>query len=222
MIAKLAEKDKAIKLRKRGQSYSEIQKLIPVSKASLSLWLKDIKLGEKYKKKLIRKRYLAQLKGAQARHKQRVESSKKIIAQALSEVGKINPRELKLIGAALYWAEGGKQKETNVSQRVSLSNSDPRMIKLFLIWLKEICKISTQDIKLDLFIHESGNVERAKKFWSNSLKIEEEKFKVYFKKHKVTKRKNVGNTYHGLVRVNVKKSTNLNRKITGWIKGLII
>lgn len=44
---KIVEKNKAIELRKQGKTYTEIQKRIPVSKSSLSYWLRDIKLTNK-------------------------------------------------------------------------------------------------------------------------------------------------------------------------------
>jgi hypothetical protein len=48
---KLLLKQQAVELRKQGLSYNQIQKLISVSKGSLSIWLRDIKLTpEQYTK----------------------------------------------------------------------------------------------------------------------------------------------------------------------------
>jgi transposase-like protein len=41
---KIQEKNEAIRLRKLGQSYKEIKRKVDVSKATLSLWLRDIQL----------------------------------------------------------------------------------------------------------------------------------------------------------------------------------
>lgn len=59
-------------------------------------------------------------------------------------------------------------------------------------------------------------------FWSKVVNTDKSKFKyIYFKKNKVnTKRKNIGNGYNGLLRVRVRKSSSLNRKIAGWIEGI--
>lgn len=220
MISKLDERVKAIELRQQGLSYNEILKSVPVAKSTLSLWLRSVKLAKRQEQQLTEKRRLAQIKGAQVRHNQRLESSKLIMSEALGEIGEISERELKLIGAALYWAEGSKQKEHTVSQRVIFSNSDPFMIMLFLRWLKFICKINSQNLIFELFIHESGDINKAKIFWTKLLKINEGILRVYFKKHKITKRKNIGNNYVGLLRISVRKSTDLNRKISGWIEGI--
>ena len=118
----------------------------------------------------------------------------------------------------LYWAEGSKQKPTNVSQGVKFSNSDPAMIRLFLRWLAVIAKIPLEDIKCELYIHRTGDALKAIHYWNKylvPLKIRS----VYYKKNKIsTHRKNIGVGYNGLVRLTVRKSTNLNRKITAWIE----
>lgn len=220
MISKLEEKNKAIELRKQGFSYNEILTQIPVAKSTLSLWLRSIKLAKRQKQRLTEKRRLAQIKGARLRHKQRLESSKLIRSEALNEINEISERELKLIGTALYWAEGSKQKENQVSQRVCFSNSDPFMVLLFLHWLKNTCKINSHDLIFELFIHESAHIERAKTIWAKLLKIRKSNLRVYLKKHQITKRKNTGKDYIGLVRISVRQSTDLNRKISGWIEGI--
>ena len=47
----------------------------------------------------------------------------------------LSPRELRLIGVTLYWAEGAKSKPWNRSHRVMFVNSDPGVISVFLAWL---------------------------------------------------------------------------------------
>jgi transposase len=46
-MTKLLVKRKVVELRKQGKSYSDILKIIKVSKSSLSLWLKDVPLTNK-------------------------------------------------------------------------------------------------------------------------------------------------------------------------------
>ena len=129
------------------------------------------------------------------------------------------------MGVMLYWAEGSKQKVHLVSQGVAFSNSDPMMVKIFLRWLREILGVNDDDIKFELYIHEDaeGRVKEAIKHWAEVVGIARDHLgHVYFKKHRptLTNRKNVGKSYYGLIRVGVRKSTNLNRKINGWIEGI--
>lgn len=220
MIKKTKEKEKAVKLRRRGFSYSEILKQVPVAKSTLSLWLRSVGLSKRQKQRLTKKKLAAALRGAQAKRRYKQALIKEIKDKAKKEIKKLTRKELWLLGTVLYWAEGTKEKEYR-SSRVSLGNSDPRMILLFLKWLKEICLISPSDLNYEIYIHETANWRKAKKFWVNTLAIPDEQIKIYFKRHKInSKRRNVGKNYHGLMRIRVKKSINLNRKIAGWIEGI--
>lgn len=218
-------KEKAINLRKRGFSYSEILIQIPVAKSTLSLWLRSVGLSKKQKQRLTEKKLASAKRGGEARQQQRILLTEKIQKRAKSEIDKISKRELWLIGISLYWAEGAKQKEHNISQKVAFSNGDPLMIKLFLKWLKEIVKISDSDIFFEIYTHKNSKnkINQIIKYWSKITNVPEYEFNhIYYKTNKIkTKRKNIGINYYGLLRVCVKKSTNLNRKISGWIDGII-
>ena len=221
MKAKSVQKAKAIELRKKGFSYSEILDKVHVSPASLSLWLHKIELSQKQKLRLNKKSIVSRKKGSGILKKYRILKSQKIFREATSEIKKISNGDLALIGTTLYWAEGNKQKEHNPSVEVIFSNSDPKMILLFLKWLKIIFSINNSNLGYELYIHETANLRSAQLYWSDILSIPVEKIRVYFKKNKInTKRKNTGDNYYGLVRIRVNKSSGLNRKITGWIEGI--
>ena len=221
MIKKTKERLQAIRLRKKGLSYNEILLQVPVAKSTLSLWLRDIGLAKKQKQRLTDKKLKAGLRGAAIRKKQRVDITKRIKEKAGKEIDKISKRELWLIGIALYWAEGEKEKEYRSGVKLGFSNSDPRMVLLYIRWLKETCMVSSSDILYDIYIHETGNHQKAIEFWHNLLSLPKNKIRIYFKHNKIKKiRKNRQNKYYGLIRIQVRKSTNLNRKVTGWIEGI--
>ena len=221
MIKKQKEKTKAINLRKKGFSYSEILKVVPVAKSTLSLWLRSVGLAKKQKQRLTKKRLKAALKGAMTRKNQRIDITKKIKEKAQKEIGEISKRDLWLIGVALYWGEGEKEKEYRSGPKLGFSNSDPKMILLYVKWLKEICLISSSEIIHDLYIHNTANWKKAKVYWAKTLSLPKNQIRVYFKHGKInTKRRNIKEDYHGLIRIQVKKSANLNRKVTGWIEGI--
>ncbi len=215
-------KEKAIKLRKKGFSYSEILKEVLVAKSTLSLWLRSVGLAKRQKQRLTEKRLKAILKGARKKRNYRVLVTKQIKREAKKEIGRLSKRELWLMGIALYWAEGAKQRPNDTSAGVFLGNSDPEIIKIFLKWLCEIVKIDPGDIEIRLHIHETGDELKAKRYWSKITGIPVSKFaKTIFKKHNIkTNRKFDNSKYYGLLRVVVKKSTNFNRKISGWIEGI--
>lgn len=220
MIEKKTEKKEAVKLRKQGLSYNEILSQVSVSKSTLSIWLRNIGLAKRQKQKLTEKRKLAQIKAQEACRKKRIEKEKEIIEIAKSQIRTISKRDLWILGSALYWAEGTKQKKNNVSQKVTFSNSDSDMILLFDKWLKEICKRPPEDFIYSIYIHKTANGDKAKKYWEELLNTKIEK--IYFKKNRPkTNRKNIDENYNGLLRIDVHRSTDLNRKIRGWILGII-
>jgi hypothetical protein len=216
-------KSKAIQLRKIGKSYSEILKDIPVAKSTLSLWLRSVSLSKRQKQNLTLKKLQACWRGGEVKKGDRIKRSKEIINQAKKEIGKITDRDLWLAGIMLYWAEGSKQKETNVSVAVKFSNSDPIMLCFFIMWLKKYLKILDDEIVFEMFIHENhrGKKDDFINYWSKTLGYPVSKFdRIYYKKHNLkTNRKNIRDKYHGQMAIMVKKSTDLNRKITGWIEG---
>lgn len=222
MKAKTEEKRKAISYREKGYSYSEILKQVNVSQASLSSWLKDIKIAELLVKKLADKKEAGQKKGALTRKTMRINHEAEVIRSSSREISDVTQDSLLMMGAIAYWCEGSKQKTHNVSQPVVFSNSDPILIKLFLKWVKEICFIEEKDLIYNLCIHESGDEKKALKFWSISLSIPVSTFsKTVFKKHNIkTTRKNINFEYNGLLRITVRRSADLNRKIAGWVLGI--
>ena len=220
-MSKLQEKERAIKIRKKGLSYSEILKRIPVAKSTLSLWLRSVGLSKRQKQRLTEKKLAAMKRGWDAQHKKRLNITEIIKNKAKADINKISKRNLWFMGVMLYWAEGAKEKKWNSGVSLKFSNSDPMMISIFLKWLKEICLISPHDIIYELYIHETANWKTAVRYWSKIISIPYSKIRVYFKHNKIsTKRKNIGKDYYGLIMVRVKRSTNLNRKITGWIEGI--
>jgi hypothetical protein len=219
-------KEKAIKLRVGGYSYSEIRKHIKVSKSSLSLWLRSVGLTTRQKQRLTKKKWVAIRKGWEKWRNTRKEKTEIVSKEAIQEINKIKitDEKLFLMGVMLYWAEGTKEKEYNIGQGVTFNNSDYKMIQLFLKWLKKCLKLSDDRIVFDIYIHENNKnrLDEVKSFWSKVTGFSIDKFgKIYFKKHRInTQRKNVNDSYHGLLRVKVTKSTYLNRRIAGWIEGI--
>lgn len=212
----------AINLRRQGLSYSEIRKQVSVAKSTLSLWFHEVGLAEHQKQRITEKRIAGALRGAMQRKSDRIERSELIRQQSIAAVGELTQREFWLLGAMLYWAEGSKQKVHAVSAGVIFCNSDPAMIALFNKWLLRICKVASDDIYFEIYIHETASAKAARIFWADILRLPHDyPFKVYFKKGNISSyRKNKGEQYHGLIRICVRCSSELNRKIMGWVEGV--
>ena len=219
------KKERAILLRKQGKTYSEILAEISVAKSTLSLWLREVGLSKKQKQRITAKKRASALRGALSRKVDRINRVKIIHETAKIEVGKISERELWLIGIALYWAEGTKSKDYSPSTGVVFTNSDYQMIQVFVRWLQHCCCINFDQLSYEIYIHEScrHRIQEVIRFWSGKLGVSEDCLQtIRYKKNKIkTLRKNTGDLYNGCLRVKVSRSSTLNRRIMGWISGIM-
>jgi len=225
MIKKVKEKEKAIALRKEGKTYSDILRAIPVAKSTLSIWLRSVGMAKAQKQIFTKAKRLASLRGGQAKKKQRIEKQEKIFFEAKSEIKNLSIKEFFLIGVVLYWAEGTKEKQYRPGSPTAFSNMDPKMIILFLKWLDEICKIPNNMILFEIMIHASHKerIDEVRQFWSKTTGFSVDNFsKVYLKNNKIkkTNRKNTGEKYYGVLKIKVKRSSDLVRKTAGWAEGI--
>lgn len=218
------QKIKAIKLRKEGMSYSEILKIVPVAKSTLSIWLKSVDLSKPQQQRLTAKKLAAGKRGGAARKETRINTTAEIVSRSEKQIGAITRRELFLIGAVLYWAEGTKEKEGTPGSGIQFTNSDPKMLKIFLLWLRSVCMIDEEKIHFQIYLHETSvaRVREVVKYWARNLGISDDKLgTVYFKKNKLaTNRKNTGELYFGVIKIKVRQSSGLVRSVSGWVNGI--
>ncbi|MBA3533585.1 MAG: hypothetical protein H0T73_16825, partial [Ardenticatenales bacterium] len=122
----------ARRLRQEGKAINEIARILGVSKASVSVWVRDIELTEEQKAQLTKQQrsFKAQSAGAQANREKFRE-----FRIAYQEAGRSKAREgssLHMAGCMLYWAEGTKART-----QVNFANSDPNMVRFFMRFLRE-------------------------------------------------------------------------------------
>lgn len=206
---------KAIKLRKRGLSYNEIRKNINVAKSTLSLWLKNISLKLEYRKRLYTRQIQILSRGPQSQKERRAREVEKIIEGAKNEIKfPLSFETFRLIGAALYWAEGSKGK------MFQITNSDPHFILFMVHWIERIFQISPKKIKAWLNIYPQQNEIKIKKFWSNLTGIPFKNFgKSYVKPLSKGYKKN--NLYYGTIKIEILKSVDIKYRVFGWITGVL-
>ncbi len=225
MTAKLELNKKVVSLRKRGYSYSEILKEVQVSKSSLSLWLKNVSLSKIQSNKLYTRIVAGQMLGAMASRYKRLSISKQIRKDAMDEIHAITKKEMLMLGAMLYWGEGSKQTDRNISQPVEFVNSDPNMCKFFIKWITEILEISIKDVVFRVYINESKRNKSSeyKNIWSKVVNVPTSDINLYFTKDRHSNlRRTERDSYKGQLKIIVNKSTNLNRRIAGLIEGICL
>ena len=213
---KLQQKIQAIDLRKSGRSYGEIRREIKVSKATLSLWLRDIVLTPEQEDRIyVELKQKNAYRMAKANQRKRIEGTEEIIKKAKKEAVKLFKNPLFLPGLMLYWAEGDKSE---LHEHVKFTNADPRMIKFIMRWFREICGIANERFKIYLNIHSGQGENQIKKFWSQVINLPISQFgKSYIKQEGTGHRKNI--LYNGTIKIEI-CDKNLLYKILGWIEGI--
>lgn len=205
----------ALELRKKGLSYNEIRKQVPVSKSSLSLWLKHVRLAKRHCKRLYTKQITALSRGAPSQHERRKMEIEKIIANAKLEVQlPLSEETFRFFGAALYWAEGTKSKSFEIT------NSDPALIAFMVKWFKHMFDISPQKLKARLNIYPQQNERHIKHFWSRLTEIPLGNFGKSFIKP-INKGYKKNNLYYGTIKITVAKGTDMRYRTFGWVQGAL-
>lgn len=220
-MAKFKEKIKAQKLRKhRGYSIKDIAKKLNVSKGSVSIWCRNIKLTKNQIACLDKKQkkggYKGRLKGARTQRKKYLEKVKNLNNQGLKQVGKLNKRDLFIAGIGLYWGEGSKTEN-----RVGFHNSDPQIIRCAMRWFREILLITEERFTIYFIVNEihKNRLDKITKYWSKITKIPIEQFRKPVLAR--VKNKKVYNNFHkhfGTLTIRINKSSSLFYRIQGYIK----
>lgn len=210
---------KARELRAQGLSYSEIATRLGVSKSSVSLWVRDQPRPALLSPEECRRR---NVEGLRRFWEREYADRDEFRAAAAGEVGTLSDRETLIAGAVAYWCEGSKTKPWSAgSDRVVFINSDPGLVRFFLHFL-DVAGAKRADLTFRVQIHESADAEAAQRFWEKETGAPAGQFHVpTLKRHNPkTVRKNTGEGYHGCLRVDVRRSGELYRKIEGWVSAV--
>lgn len=215
------DKSTARRLRSSGKTYNEIHRRLGIPKSTLSLWFKDLRLS-----KLDRQRLLTQNQQRWAesivrynkwRAKQARGRSEEAQARAAKEIGGLSSRDLKLVGAALYWAEGGKLDRW----RLRFCNSDPDMIELVMRFFRKTCRVPEEKLGARVHLHPHVSDQRAKLFWSRISRIPLDQFR---RSQRVLSRSSRGKRParrlpYGTLHITI-SDVKLRNQVMGWISGL--
>jgi hypothetical protein len=211
----------AVEMRKEGRSYREIRAVVPVSKSTLSLWLRDVPLTEEQQRALDLRGPSATRASAEAARANATRRRSTVQSQAKAQITHLSESELFVAGVVAYWAEGSKNKPWRHGQGTIFINSDPGLVQLFLRWLA-LLGIEPDQLRFRLMIHESADITGSLRHWSRVVGAPSESFgKTQLKTHNPkTVRRNVGDDYHGCLAIYVRRSADLTLQIAGWCEGL--
>ena len=86
----------------------------------------------------------------------------------------LTPEEehLKAMALGLYLTEGNTKNKNSIR----FSNSNPALVKIFVKFLKVVCGVATDKIKMSLIVYPDVSQKKAREYWSIFLGIPLERF----------------------------------------------
>lgn len=156
---KVREQDEARRLRADGMTMPGIAERLGVSRSSVSLWTRDIAFtpGPDWGRPADR-----QPRRPNALQRRKQEEIDRLLEEGRQRVGELSDRDLLVTGAALYAGEGGKG-----GGKVTFSNSDPRMTRLFCRWLRHFFEVDETRLRVRLYLHVGLDLAAATLHWSH-------------------------------------------------------
>lgn len=215
------DKTQAIQLRRKGKSYNEISRLLVVPKSTLSVWFRDLRLSKVDRQRLMTRAQQHWAENIIRYNKSRAQEARRktqhAISSAAKEISTLSPRELWLMGLALYWAEGGKTDRW----RLRFSNTDPSMIRLMMRFSRKVCRVTQDKFSAQIQLHPHVSETQAKHFWSQATGIPYQQF---IRSQRVVSRGSNGKrpsrrSPYGTLHILVTGVEARNR-VMGWISGL--
>ncbi|KKS84599.1 MAG: hypothetical protein UV60_C0018G0009 [Parcubacteria group bacterium GW2011_GWA2_43_11] len=214
-MTRIDDKKHAIFLRRKGYSYSFIKEKIPVSKSTLSAWLSSVPY--KANPETIQKIGKARAISGEVKAKIKMNSIEEAKHEAKKEIGKIDKRDLFMLGLGLYLGEGSKTEGI-----IRIINSNPDIICLSLAWFKKVCCLKNENFAIRLHLYPDNDKEKCIAYWSKITGIPSAQFQKTQIDERVKKISKRGKLPFGTAHLNIRSNGEkkfgmfLSRKINAW------
>lgn len=196
-------------LRQLGWSYGEIRYLVPVPKATLSGWCRDVRLT-RAQVAAIRARTTSARGVPRDTQPRRRAEVQRIRADARTFARGRLKDPLFVAGTTMYWGEGAKTKKL-----LAVSNADAAALRLFIAWARAFHDPAAEFV-LSLHLHAGNDEDAARGWWSEALQLGAPAFtKTFVKAAGTGHRKN--RLRHGICRVRMRRATDAWYRTMEWI-----
>jgi len=204
----------AVEFRKRGFTYSEIAKIVGISKSTASAWLSKKAFSKRVAKDNAERAARDNVKRIsllnKARTAERTARYTEAARSAETEFKHYKSNPLFIAGLMLYLADGD-QKD---SSRIRISSTNAQLHRIFISFTQEFLGVPACDITFYVALYKGMNETREMKWWSRCIKLSASHFgKTQFINRKATDvilHHGSGNTIIG--------STVLKIKLIRWIE----
>src|SRR4029079_3463303 len=178
-MARKEDKQRALVMRKKGMSYSQIKEKLGISKSTLSGWLYDMPLSDKRIRELRADNPVRIERFRNTMRNKREERFANAYQEMSLKISILSSREIFIAGLFLYWGEGNK----TTPNAIALTNTNPDMLKFYIRWLN-LLGVAKKQLKVSLHLYSDMNVKKQESYWSRQLCIPLSQFrKSYIKKN---------------------------------------
>lgn len=220
-------RQQACELRRLGHTVPHIAAELGIAKSTAYQWVKHLPLDATVERGAERRRRHSRLM-TDARwepHRRRRDADRSTVNEAAGEwVDALSPREVLLLGAAVYWCEGVKAKPWRPNAcALAFINSDPGLVGVFLRFV-ELLGADRRTLRYRVSIHETADPVAAGRWWAQTVGVPFAAFRrPTIKKHNPrTVRLNVGDDYRGCLIVYVPESRVFYWRMEGIMAGIAL
>jgi hypothetical protein len=164
---KVAERERARGLRARSWTLKDIAVELGVSKSSVSVWVRDVEFDPRPRNRGPSSHKPHPLTLEKQRQLERCRE------EAEARVSSLTERDFFMYGLARYHGEGFKTETTGVG----MANTDPGLLRMFAMWLRQFFEIDEQRLRARLYLHVGLDLAGATAYWSDLLDIPEAQFR---------------------------------------------
>lgn len=214
-MIRLEEKyEQAVQFRKRGFTYSEISKIVGVSKSTVSAWLASKAFSKKVRTDNTLRAAKDNVKRIGLINKSRKAQRKAHYAEALLAARteyKHYSKDPRFIAGLMAYIACGDMTDPS---RIRLSSSSPLLHRAFIEFAIEFCGIPRTSLRFWILLYQGLNEKKCLHYWTKSVKLSVGQFyKTQYVQQEASKKglqHGIGNTIIG--------NTVLKKKLMLWIE----
>ena len=208
------DKTKATEMRRDGKSYREIREALQVPLSTLSDWFSEDGWSSAIRTKLT--------SAARVQHTARIVDLNKVRGEnlvrvydeakkeAAQDLEKYRYNPLFIAGLMLYWGEGDKISKA----AVRITNTDPELIALYVLFLERVCRVSKQKIRGAVLVYPDLDEKVCREYWARKSGIPLNQFT---KSAVIQGRHKTRRLEYGVCTITI-SSTYLKVKVVEWLK----
>lgn len=148
--------------------------MVGVPKSTVAYWSRKLDLSARAEQRIAGRIHKAIRKGLVARNRRQTLLARERASHeqgvGRADAASLSPRELMLVGAALYWAEGYKRPKVyggkeRTGHAISFVNADEDMIRLFVRFLRETLCIPDIKMRAAMRLYPGISETQALEYW---------------------------------------------------------